>query len=285
MLQFPCLLGPQDLQDVEILLHHAAQYYESYFSSEENFGKPELLRWQPFFGKSLLDDMIDQYVIACRNASRSFYKIARIHLDRACRHVHLAMLAQHSRLLGIIFEIIQTRSWNVDFDTAELFGWFVADMSMTIHGESHPITRSIRRFCRSTAPKDKFLAAFDQLRLTSAIQILGDTHCETINLKIALCYGLKEDKKRLETLMAEALETAESNYGPLATKTLRALLDRAEFYLLGIHDLDMAELEFMEVLRRCQESSTDIETTYSRLKALKGLMGVAQNRGSYVVKP
>jgi hypothetical protein len=46
--------------------------------------------------------------------------------------------------------------------------------------------------------------------------------------------------------------------------------------------LDMAELEFMEVLRRCQESSTDIETTHSRLKALKGLMGVAQNRGSYV---
>jgi hypothetical protein len=114
------------------------------------------------------------------------------------------------------------------------------------------------------------------------MKILGDAHCETIILKIALCWGLKKDNQRLETLLAEALETAKSNYGPHASKTLRALLDRAGFYLLGIHDLDMAELELMEVLRRCQESSTDIETTHSRLKALKGLMGVAQNRGSYV---
>ena len=44
----------------------------------------------------------------------------------------------------------------------------------------------------------------------------------------------------------------------------------------------MAESGFAEVLRRCQESSTDTGIIHSRLKALKGLMTVAQNRGSYV---
>jgi hypothetical protein len=49
-----------------------------------------------------------------------------------------------------------------------------------------------------------------------------------------------------------------------------------------MHDLEMTQSNFVEVLRRCQESSADIGKTHSRLKALKGLIGVAQKRGSYV---
>ena len=78
------------------------------------------------------------------------------------------------------------------------------------------------------------------------------------------------------------METAESNYGPRGNGTLRDLLNQAGFYLLGIRDLDMAELGYVEVLRRCQEPGTDIGTTHSKLKALEGLMSVAKNRGSYV---
>jgi hypothetical protein len=101
-------------------------------------------------------------------------------------------------------------------------------------------------------------------------------------LAAALCYGLKKDKQGLKAMLAETLETAESNYGPRANETLRALLSRAGFYLNGIRNLDMAESGYVEVLKRCQESSTDIGITHSRLKALKGLMSVAQTRGSYV---
>ena len=234
----PCLSGPQDQQDAEILMYDAAQYYQSYFSPEDRFGKGDLLRWKPFFDQFLLVDIAYQYITACRSASQSFYRAARIHLDRACRHLRLAMLAQHSRLLGTIFCMVRTRSRNADFETADIFGRFAADMATAIHGETHPITRSIQRFCRSIAPKDALLAAFHQIRLASAREILSDTHRETINLAIALCYGFKEDtKQKFEASFAEGFEKAESNYGPCANETLRALLNRAGLYLMVVRDL------------------------------------------------
>ena len=269
---------PQSLEDVEAMLHETSYYYRSCFTPGDRFDKPDLLRWQPFFGQSILSDMIDQYVIAVGAAERSKYTTARIFLDRAHRQLHLAILAQHSQLLGTIFGIVHTRSHNASFETADIFGRFAADMAAAIHGQSHPITKSVQMFCRTTASQGVFFNAHDQMRLATARNILGDMHGETIVLKIASCYGLRgshNDVARCENLLDEALATAELKYGPLNDLTLRALLDRAGFYLRGSNYLDWAESGFKEVVRRCPESSVDKATAHARLKAMKGLLTVA----------
>lgn len=273
------LSAPQDLQGAEIIMYETAQYYRSYFSPKDRFNKPDLLRWQPFFGQSILGDIVDQYVNAWRAARISKYKTARIFLDRVHRQLHLAMLAEHSQLIGTIFEVLYTRSGNANFETTELFGRFAADMSTAIHGENHPITKSVQRFCHSMTWTDGFLDAFDQMRMTTAREILGDMHGETILLKVALCYGMREpENQKRDVLLAEALESAECNYGHCHDLTLRVLLDRAGFYLRGMDDLAMAESGLEEVVRRCQESSADRAMTCAKLKALKGLLTVASIR-------
>ena len=122
---------------------------------------------------------------------------------------------------------------------------------MTIHGANHPITTSVQRFCRSNTSKVWFLNAFDRMRMTTAEEILGGTHGETICMKIALCYRLRRlDQNEREAVLEEALRTAERHYGPRHDLTLRALLDRAQFYLNGMHDFAVARSGFEEVPKK-----------------------------------
>jgi hypothetical protein len=279
---FFSLSAPEDLQDIENIMYDTAQYYRSYFSPSDRFGKAELLRWQPFFGQTILGDLVDQYLHACQAARRSNYNFARIFLDRAHRQLYLAMLAQHSQLLGATLEIIHTPSYNANFETAELFARFAADMSRAIYGENHPITKFLRRFSRTTTRGGWLLNAFDQMRMATARDVLGDSHPETIVLKIASCYRLrKPDNSQREKVLDEALKTAEDNYGHRHNLTLRALIDRAVFNLRGMGDLDKAEADFENVMKRYQESSADIATKHAKLKALKGLMTVATIRRNW----
>ena len=270
--------APQSLEDVEAMLHETSYYYCSCFTPGDRFDKPDLLRWQDFFGPSILSDMIDQYVIALGAAERSKYKISRVFLDRAHRQLYLAILAQPSQLLETIFGIVHSRSLNASFETADIFGRFAADMAAAIHGQNHSITKPVQMFCRTTTSKDIFLNGHDQMRLATARDILGDMHGETIALKIASCYGLRGSHNGVaecESLLDEAAATAELKYGPLDDLTLTVLLDRAGFYLRGSNYLDWAESGFKEVVRRCSESSADKATAHARLKALKALSIVA----------
>jgi hypothetical protein len=263
-------------------MYDAAQYYRSYFSPSDRFGKAELLRWQPFFGQTILGDLVDQYLHACQAARRSDYKIARIFLDRVHRQLYLAILAQHSQLLGAILEIIHTPSFNTNFETAELFGRFAADMSRAVCGENHPITNFLQRFPRTTIRGGWVLNAFDQIRIATAREVLGDSHPETIVLKTASCYRLrKPDNDQREKVLDEALKTAEENYGHRHNLALRALIDQAVFHLRGMGDLDKAEAGFEDVMKRYQESGADTATKHVKLKALKGLMTVATIRQSW----
>lgn len=279
---FFSLSAPEDLQDIEAILYDTAQYYRSYFSPRHLFGKAELLRWQPFFGQTILGDLVDQYLHACQAARRSDYQIARIFLDRVHCQLYLAILAQHSQLLGAALEIIHTPSGNANFETAELFGHFAADMSRVVYGENHPITKFLQRFCRTTIRGSWILNTFDQMRIATAREVLGDSHPETIVLKTASCYRLrKPDNGQREKVLNEALKTAEDHYGHRHNLTLRALIDWAVFHLRGMGDLDKAEAGFGKVLKRYHESSADTATKHAKLKALKGLMTIATIRQSW----
>jgi hypothetical protein len=188
-----CLAAAQYLQDAEEILLEYSHYYRSYLNLEGRTANAIYIRTQPFFGQSLLTLIVHQYSRACQEAARANYKWARILLGRVHRQLHLAITAEHIQLLGMIFMILNSRSSNSNFETAELFGRFAADLSCTVLGEKHPVTQAIQRYCRMSVQKTtsaesttaEFMCRFRQMRLKTARALFGDTNCLTIDPRIA----------------------------------------------------------------------------------------------------
>jgi hypothetical protein len=271
----PCLAATQDLQDAEEIFFESNHYYRSYFDLENRFPKEGLIRTQPFFGQSLLTGIVHLYNRACQESAASNYKWARILLNRVHRQFHLAITAQHVQLLGMVFTIMNRRSGNPKFETAELFGRFAADLSCAVQGKGHPVTRVIQQYSRmgvhrtSTA---EFMHRFRLMRLENARTLLGDTDDLTVNLKIAESQDFRHSK-----------ETCNLNGGSVYAAELQylALHDWADFLPQRITGLCSLEHGLNELLRKDEGMISGRNANHRRLRAIKGLMIVADYRSRW----
>lgn len=303
----PCWPLPttQEVEGAEQTLFEVSHYFRAYFNPGGNCKKGNMLRSQPFFGQSILSDIIDTYARACREAAISNYRRARILLSRVHRQLHLATRAEHSQLLGMIFTIMNTPSHNPKFETAELFGRFAMDISCTVFGTGHPITKAIQRYGRmstSVATKDEFVHRFGYMRVKIALVTLGEAfseyspatviRCHTVNdpqyawlasSRYAAPYhylAMKTDATSC-TRLQEVIYNHESQYEPDHTRLLSILHEWAGFHLRGMNDLRTAKRGFSEVLARVPEHSLDRTAIHARLRALKGLVVIADREGRW----
>jgi hypothetical protein len=276
------LAKPQDIEDAEATFFEASNYFRAYFNPSETFQKRNKLRSQPFFGQSLLSDIVDTYARACHEAAILNYRRARILLNRVHRQLHLATHAEGSQLLGVIFTIINTPSHNPKFETADLFGRFAMDLCCAVFGTGHAITKAIQRYCRMSAPpvaKEEFIVRFLLMRLEIARASLGGPQSASHRSTFMRCFGVNgiQYAKRLE----EAVCIAESEYEPDHAELLTALHEWAAFHLREINALYTAERGFKKVLATIPGQSRDKMAIHARLRALKGLVVIADRQSRW----
>ena len=276
------LAKPQDMEDAEAVFFEASNYFRAYFSPGETFQKRNKLRSQPFFGQSLLSDIVDTYARACHEAVILNYRRARILLNRVHRQLHLATHAEGSQLLGVIFTIINTPSHNPKFETADLFGRFAMNICCVVFGTGHAITKAIQRYYRmsaSPAAKEEFIVRFLLMRLEIARASLGGHRSTSHQSTITRCFGVNgvQFAKRLE----EAVYIAESEYEPDHAELLTALHEWAAFHLREINALHAAERGFKNVLATIPGQSGDRMAIHARLRALKGLVVIADRQSKW----
>jgi hypothetical protein len=269
------LLGPQGLQDAEEILLDSSYYYRSYFNLEKRFPKEGLIRTQPFLGQSLLTGIVHLYNRACEEAAASNYRWARILLNRVYRQFHLAINAEHAQLLGMVFTIVNRRSGNPNFETAELFGRFAADLSCAVQGKGHPVTKAIQQYCRTSVhwtAMDEFTHQFRMMRLATARTLLGDTDDLTVNLKLVESQDFRHSKE-VSIRQGGSLYAAELQY--------LAQHDWANFQPQRIADLCSLEEGLHELLRNDAALISGRKANHCRLRAIKGLMMVADCRSKW----
>jgi hypothetical protein len=276
------LAKPQDMEDAEATFFEASNYFRAYFSPSETFQKRNKLRSQPFFGQSLLSDIVDTYARACHEAAILNYRRARILLNRVHRQLHLAAYAEGSQLLGVIFTIINTPSHNPKFETADLFGRFAMDICCAVFGTGHAITKAIQRYYRmsaSPAAKEEFIVRFLLMRLEIARASLRGPQSASHQSTFMRCFGVNgvQYAKRLE----EAVCIDESEYEPDHAELLTALHEWAAFHLREINALYTAERGFKKVLATIPGQSRDRMAIHSRLRALKSLVVIADRQSRW----
>ena len=276
------LPSPEEVGAAEETLFEVSHYFRAYFSLGESFQKRNMLRSQPFFGQSILSDIVDTYGRACNEAACSNYQKARMLLNRAHRQLHLATHAEHSQLLGMIFTIINTPSNNPRFETAHLFGRFAVEISLAVFGSNHPITKAIQRYCRTSATvatKEEFVRRFMLMRLEVAQAALGNSSSNPDWLTVMRCHSVDDPEyaKRLQ----EAVYNYESQYEPDQAALLSAMHVWAGFHLRGSNDIRVAESGFKKVLVRIQGACPTATSNHARLRALKGLVVIADRQGRW----
>jgi hypothetical protein len=236
---------PQDMEDAEATFFEASNYFRAYFSPGKTLQKRNKLHSQPFFGQSLLSDIVDTYARACHEAAMWNYRRARILLNRVHRQLHLATYAEGSQLLGVIFTIVNTPSHNPRFETADLFGRFAMDICCVVFGAHHAITKAIQRYCRMSAPpaaKEEFIVRFLLMRLEIARASLGGPRSTSRPWTTIRCFGI--NGVQYATRVREAGCMAESEYEPDHAELLTALHEWAAFHLREINALRTAERGF-----------------------------------------
>lgn len=297
------LPATQELEGTEQTLFEVSHYFRAYFNPGGTCQKGNMLRSQPFFGQSILSDIMDTYARACREAAISNYRTARILLSRVHRQLHLATRAEHSQLLGMVFTIMNTPSHSPKFETAELFGRFGIDISCTVFGTGHPITNAIQRYGRmstSWATKEEFVHRFGKMRLEIALVTLGGAFSEYHPATVIRSHRVNDPQRAWLasslhappyhylamktdatscTRLQEVIYNHESQYEPDHTTLLSTLHEWAGFHLRGMNDL--AKRGFSEVLARIPEHSLDRTAIHARLRALKGLVVIADREGRW----
>ena len=276
------LTSPQEVGAAEQTLFEVSHYFRAYFSIGESFQKRNLLRSQPFFGQSILSDIVDTYGRACNEAACSNYQKARILLNRAHRQLHLATHAEHSQLLDMIFTTINTPSNNPRFETAQLFGRFAVEISRLVLGSDHPITKAIQRYGRmsaTVATKEEFVRRFRLMRLDVAQAALGHRSSNSDRLTAMPCHSV--DDPQYARKLQEAVYNYESQYGPDQAALLSAMHVWAGFHWRGTNDMRVAESGFKKVLIGTQGALPTAASNHARLRALKGLVVIADRQGRW----